>query len=157
MHNHKQFFQDDALYASLKQGCNQLDMLEESNRFMISKLQAGDFTSLPALVEQRNLFESQLIKFNRNLLKLLPDPGERSTNKINEAVLDMARQIREKALHVSGSYLMLIGIIEDGQKSLLQRLRDTRLSSKATQSYVSNSLAYADHHLTCVNKGKEGK
>jgi len=154
---HKQFNQDDANYAALKQGCNQLDILEESNRLVIKKLQAGDFASLPAVVEQRNLFENQLIKFNEILLKLLPYPGDRRTNEINKAVQDIAGEIRDKALRVSESYLMLIGIVEDGQKSLLQLLRSTRLSSKALQSYVSNSFARAENHLTLTNKGKEGK
>ncbi|NOY57537.1 MAG: hypothetical protein GXO75_01205 [Calditrichaeota bacterium] len=153
----EQLSRNDSLYAILRHGDDQLDMLEESNKFIISKLQAGDLSGLPALIEQRNLFENQLIKFNQSFLKILPDYSGRSTNKINGPILNLARQVREKALRVSESYLTLVGIIEDGQKSLLQRLRDTRLSSRALQSYASNTLVTSGKYLARNNKGKEGK
>ncbi len=157
MRNQQQIRRNKDLYAALEYGCNQLDILEESNRFLIDKLRAGDLTDLPALVVQRNLLESKLIKFNKNLFNLLPDNNGQTVKKVDESVLSVAKKIREKALHLSESYLALFEIIEDGQKNILQRLKDIRLSSKMFESYHTNSIASSRNQFARLNKGKESQ
>lgn len=155
MRNQEELLPDVDLHSVIQYGCGQLDILEESNKLLLNKLRAGDFTNLPALLSQRNLLENHLISFKKNLLALVSQNAAEA-KKIDPSVLTATQKFREKALHLSEAYLTIFEMIESGQKKILQRLKETRLSSKTIKSYNAVSNANHDSYFTRYknNKGK---